>query len=213
MVGNRDLVISKADKGDVTVVMTTSQYLELAYKHLGDRDTYQVLRVDPTREIVARFNTYLKACLSRGVITEPQYSRLSLPPHIDTQTIYFLPKIHKNPVKLRPIVSCTNGPTYTASAYLDRLLQPHMKKVRSYLKNSMDLVHILQTLRVPPHAYLVTLDIESLYTNITHDEAIVSFLKRFKHDPRKIFLLDLLKYVLKIMFPNLVSMYLRSYVG
>ena len=36
LVRNTDLVISKADKGDATVVMNVTHYLELAYKHLGD---------------------------------------------------------------------------------------------------------------------------------------------------------------------------------
>ena len=59
-------MISKANKGDVTVVLTTSKYLELAYKHLGDKDIYQLLKVDPTQEIVARFNSYLNVCLVKG---------------------------------------------------------------------------------------------------------------------------------------------------
>ena len=197
LVKNEDLVICKADKGDVTVVMNTLQYLNLAYKHLGDKNTYQPLESDPTQQIAEQFNSYLDTCLDGRVITKSQHERLYLQSNVDTQTIYFLPKVHKDPVKLRPIVSCTGGPTSTASAYLDRLLQPHMKKVKSYLSNSIELVRMLQTLRVPPHAYLVTLDIESLYTNISHEEAIASFLKRFKDAPQKVFLLDLLKYVLK----------------
>ena len=137
-------------------------------------------------------------CVSKGVITKSQLDRLCLPPQLDTQTIYFLPKIHKNPLKLRPIVSCTNGPTYTASAYLDKLLQPHMKRVKSYLRNSTDLVCRLRTLRVPLNAYIVTLDIESLYKNIIHEEAVASFLKRLIADaPQKAFILDLLNYVLR----------------
>ena len=197
LIKDEDLVISKADKGDATVVMSTPQYLEMAYKHLSDRSTYKLLVDDPTQEIVKRFHQYLDTCVSKGVITTSQLNRLHLPPQVDTQTIYFLPKIHKCPIKIRPIVSCTNGPTYTASAYIDKLLQPHMKRVKSYLRNSTDLVRRLQTLKVPPNAFLVTLDIESLYTNITHEEAIVSFLKRFADDPNKVFLLDLFKYVLK----------------
>ena len=51
-VKNEDLVICRADKGDVTVIMTTSQYLDLVYKHLKDKGTYQPLKTDPTREIV-----------------------------------------------------------------------------------------------------------------------------------------------------------------
>ena len=194
---NKSLVVSKADKGDTTVIMNSLQYLDLAYKHLSDKETYQLLSEDPTQQIVARFNKYLEHCLEKRVIDTKQFNELYLPPDTDTQTIYFLPKIHKDPMKLRPIVSCTNGPTCTASAFIDRLLQPHMRGVKSYLKNSMDLIKILSKLKVPSEALLITLDIESLYTNISHSEAIVSFLRRFKSHPSKVFLLDLLKYVLK----------------
>ena len=55
----------------------------------------------------------------------------------------------------------------------------------------------METLKVPAHAYLIKLDIESLYTNISHKEIIVSALKRLEGDPQKVFLLDLLKNVLK----------------
>ena len=72
-----------------------------------------------------------------------------------------------------------------------------MRNVKSYLRNSMDLVRTLRTLKVRPNAYLITLDIESLYTNISHEEAVMSFLKIHRKHPQKIFLLDLLKYVLK----------------
>lgn len=41
------------------------------------------------------------------------------------------------------------------------------------------------------------MDIESLYTNYSHDQAIISFIKIFKNHPQLVFLLDLLKFVLK----------------
>lgn len=194
---DKSLIVSKADKGDVVVVLSTSAYIELVHQHLNDRETYKLLQHDPTEEIVTQFTEYLKTCKERGVITTLEYHKLIPTDKVDTQRIYFLPKIHKNPLKLRPIVSCTNGPTQKASAFLDKLLQPYMKRVKSYLRNSTDLIRILQSLIVPTHAYLITLDIESLYTNISHEEAILSFLRIFKHHPKKVFLLDLLKYVLK----------------
>ena len=83
------------------------------------------------------------------------------------------------------------------SAFLDKLPQPEMKKVKPYLKNLTELIHILQSLRVLTQAYPITLDIESLYTSISYNEAIVSFLRKFKNHPKKVFLLDLLKYVPK----------------
>ena len=45
LIENQNFGISTADKGDITVIMNTSQYLDLAYKHLGDKSTYQLLAV------------------------------------------------------------------------------------------------------------------------------------------------------------------------
>ena len=194
---NKDIIISKADKGDTTVIMNTSQLVELAHEHLGDSSTYQLLTHDPTPEVVSRFNHYIQECRKKGVISNEEFDRLYLPEDTSTQTIYFLPKLHKNPLRLRPIISCTNGPTQTASAFLDKLLQPHMKKTKSFLKNSTHLINILSNKNIPTNAFLITLDIESLYTNISHDQAIVTFLKIFKNHPQLVLLVDLLKYVLK----------------
>ena len=60
---------------------------------------------------------------------------------------------------------------------------------------------------VPNYAYLITLDVDSLhvYPNISHDEAIVCFLRKFKRHPNKVFLLNLLNYVLKTMHSNLTT--------
>ena len=111
--------------------------------------------------------------------------------------MYFLPKIHKCPLKLRPIVSCTDGPTCKALAFLDKLLQPHMRRTKSYLKNPTQLVNILSNKKIPANALLICLDIESMYTNISHNQAIVTILKIFKNHPHRVFLLDLLNFVLK----------------
>ena len=131
---NKDIIISKADKGDTIVIMNISQLVELAHEHLSDSNTYQLLTHDPTPEVVLRFNHYIQECRRKGVISKVEFDRLHLPENTSTQTIYFLPKLHKNPLRLRPIISCTNGPTHTASAFLDKLLQPHMKRTKSFLK-------------------------------------------------------------------------------
>ena len=59
-VRNKRIMISKADKGDTTVIMATSQYLYLAYKQLNDKEMYQRLSRDPTQEIVKQFNQPLE---------------------------------------------------------------------------------------------------------------------------------------------------------
>ena len=193
---NEKIIISKADKGDAVVIMDVEHYTKLAWEHLSDRDTYCPLSADPTPDIVWSFNKYLQQCLSDRVIDARTLDKLKLPTNTSTQSMYFLPKVHKHPLKLRPIVSCTNGPTCKASGYLDNLLQPHMKRVSSYVQNSTEVVNTLSEMKLPKQTLICTLDIESLYTNVTHEQAISAFARRFSSHPKFVFLLDLLKFVL-----------------
>ena len=130
---------------------------------MNDKETYKPLSSDPTQEIAKCFNQYLESRLQDRIINKGEFDKLALPDGIETLTIYFVLNVHKDPVKLRPIVACTNRPTYTASGHIDRLLQPHMKAVKSYQKFIGSNTYNSET-RVPPRAYMVTSDIESLYT-------------------------------------------------
>ena len=80
------------------------------------------------------------------------------------QTKYFLPKVHKHPLKLRAIVASIKGISVNASKFMDLILQPHMRNTRSYCKNATRVVNLLSRLVVPPHSYLASLDIEALYS-------------------------------------------------
>ena len=58
---DESLVVSKANKGDVVLVLSTTRYLKLAYEHLSDKETYRLLSYDPTEE-GKKFIEYLKTC-------------------------------------------------------------------------------------------------------------------------------------------------------
>ena len=94
---NKEIITSKADNRDTTVIMATSHYLELASKHLGDKDTYHRIKQDPTQQIGRRFNQFLDSCLYKGVITEKDYHKLRLPQNVETQCIYFFTKNSQRP--------------------------------------------------------------------------------------------------------------------
>ena len=192
----KDIVVSQADKGDAAVLLNASDYTRMAWQHLADSETYTLLSEDPTTAIVDKFNAYLRRCRDDRVIDPGLHDRLRLAVDTVAQTIYFLPKVHKVPLKLRPIVSCSGGPTAGASSYLNSLLQTHARAVDSYVENSIEVVNRLSDLRVSRDALLVALDIESLYTNISHRSAIEAFSRRFSAHPKFVFLLDLLRFVL-----------------
>ena len=199
---NPNIIITKADKGDTIVVLEIDYYTTLAYKHLLDPTTYKRLTGDPTPSIADRFNVWINTLLKAGAIDQTTHKFLSLPPRIVTQHIYFLPKLHKNPINVRPIVACRGGPTETASALLDRFLQPLAQSVKSYVRNSADFVRKIEQTALPHDCLLVTLDVASLYTNISHEDACQTISQAFANNPTPYLpplpiVIQLLQFVLK----------------
>ena len=86
--------------------------------------------------------------------------------------LYFLKKIHKSPMGVRPIVSSCESPTENISQFMDYWLQPIMKALPSFLKDTTQLINELNNLKVEPDTFLVTVDVKSLYTSIPHNEGI-----------------------------------------
>ena len=94
-----DIVVCKGEKGNNTVVLSRSRYVQIAEQMLNT-DTYQ--KVSSIPDIQAEFSGIL--ALLAGRIPSRVLQQLQLPgpklPHF-----YGLPKLHKKLLALRPIVS------------------------------------------------------------------------------------------------------------
>ena len=107
-----------------------------------------------------------------GVSTRPNQPRIPV--------FYTLTKIHKpNPVG-RPIVAGNDGPTERISSFVDSLLQPIAKSQKSYLKDTTNFVNFIERRNLPGDAFLVSLDVASLYTNIPQEEGINTVCKAYQ---------------------------------
>lgn len=81
--------------------------------------------------------------------------------------IYTLPKVHKQPLKGRPIVPGKHWITTPASTLVDHLLQPLLKRIPTVIADSKSiLVELNQTKFWDPGCRLITADVSSLYTEI-----------------------------------------------
>ena len=61
----------------------------------------------------------------------------------------------------------------TATKYIDLALQPHVKELRVYVKDSNNFIRKINDLeRIPENSIFVTLDVSSLYINIPNNEGI-----------------------------------------
>jgi hypothetical protein len=86
--------------------------------------------------------------------------------------LYGLPKIHKNGVPLRPILSMLNSPCHKVAQWLVKLLEPvRAKLVKHAIKDTFQLVEEIAELNIA-NSYMTSFDVSSLFTNIPVEETI-----------------------------------------
>ena len=73
---------------------------------------------------------------------------------------------------IRPIVSTVNSPTANLAEFLDYYLQPIMKNLPAYLKDTTQFLKEIDEIEINKDTWLVTVDVKSLYTNIPNEEDI-----------------------------------------
>jgi len=85
---------------------------------------------------------------------------------------YGIPKVHKQNIPLRPIVSQINGPTSKVNELVDYYLSVAERQIPYLFKDTTSFLQFLETYKqdITQNTFLVTLDIVSLYTNIPHVE-------------------------------------------
>lgn len=162
---NTDITIKKADKGSAIVVEDTAQYILDGKKHLSDTTAYKIILEDPTPGLVNSINRLTREMHQKGFIDHHTRDYLLLEEPVRTQHIYFLKKLHKNPIKVRPIVSGCSGPTEKLSEFMDHHLKPLVRETKSYIRDSKSLISILEGKTLPHDIILATIDVKSLYTN------------------------------------------------
>ena len=181
------LVIKQADKGSGIVIEDTKKYIEDGLNHLADTTIYRKIDQDPTESLAKEINQFVKYMYKRGIIDNTTKDYLTFNPgHIPrTQQLYFLKKIHKNPIAVRPIVSGCGGPTERISQLVDLHLKPFVPKIESYIRDSGHLINILQETIIPTNSILATIDVKALYLNIPHEEGIRAVKNRLYYNNKE----------------------------
>ena len=201
---NPEIVIKEADKGSAVVVMNTKDYLREGYRQLGDNAFYTQITKDPTNEVSEKITNTLVAMRNKDLITEENLDFLS-PTNCTIGHFYLLPKIHKKNIPGRPICSSVTHPTVNISKFVDAHIKEYVPKTKSYIRDTQDFISKIKQLgKIPEGAFLVTLDVSSLYTNIPNQEGICAVADQHRKDPTKMgisnYILDLLKLVLHNMY-------------
>ena len=143
------IMILPADKGRVTVVMKKSEYQEKCEHLLNDEKTYKKLKGDPTRKYKAELGNVLRDLKDRKMIT-PDLHRKLYPTVDQPPRFYGLPKVHKNNIPLRPIVSSIGTITYECAKYLADVLSPLMGKTEHHVKKLQGIRRICEVVKSGP---------------------------------------------------------------
>ncbi len=86
---------------------------------------------------------------------------------------YLLAKLHKSPISTRPVCSDCASLPHSVGKWVDRQLQPIVKKQHTYFKNSFELKQLFDTMEpLPANVCLFTYDAISMYTNINTQQCI-----------------------------------------
>ena len=171
---NRNIIISKPDKGNGIVIMDRVDYINKLYTIVNDPNKFIQLESDPTDRRESRLQNFLYRLYKKGELEKVTYKQLR-PVGSNPSKLYGLPKIHKDNTPLRPIISQIGSYTYNVAKFLVPILQP--LTVNHYsIKDSFNFAREL--LAINKGSYMSSSDVFSLFTNIPLIETIDLCLNR-----------------------------------
>lgn len=180
---NKNILILNSDKSNKTVLMYNNEYKTKMIELLKDTDTYFQINKDPTSVLSKKSSKLLKDLFDRKEISKLEFNNMFVK-NPQPPKIYGLPKLHKENIPLRPIVSTISSPGYKIAKYLNNILK-HLSQLSSYnIKNSHEFKNFIDTITLRENDELLSFDVVSLFTNVPIEIAIIQVEERyeeFKH--------------------------------
>ena len=156
---DKTIIVLMADKNLGPVVMERSTYIKnMLHEHLLDaKSTYQRVNESTAYSCMKAVHTRICKLVNDAVsghdkdyfnrkITGSDVEDFRLP------IMYGMPKLHKNkiPCPFRPVISQCGSLLGVVSVWLDYILAPLIKFVRSYIKDSSDVINRLKMISPVP---------------------------------------------------------------
>ena len=223
-----------ADKGGAVVVMEASHYRQMIHRVFNNPIYFAPCDSNQTKEIMLKITSFCRKYQKN--LTNDEIAFLT---KFDTKeaNFYGLPKVHKSAIikqaiqeqksevinvrcpddlKIRPIIGGVASPTSRLSQLIDILLQPYMKMLPSYVRDSIDLLNMAETWEKEPEEeyVLITMDISDMYMNISEElgkKAITHFLTEYPELLHSRFDIDFIIEAVLLVLNNNVSFFDGEY--
>ena len=182
----QDIIIKPSDKNLGVSVMDRAWYIAEANKQLTNTSVYTKTENQPNVDLIIKglqsiINTQdwlpqqTAKKLFKDLTVDNTLNRVKL------CRIYFLPKLHKAPVGLRPICASQGWITYWTSVYIHLTVFPLLQTIPTYITNSRQLVTRLDKLNLPRHFQFIEADADNLYPSINIEDGLKALKYFLKH--------------------------------
>ena len=155
--------------------MSKSDYLEKMNDIIGDSTKFKLLssvkELDNIDKVESEIIKFLIQLFTKNEFIESIFNLIK-PVGLVTPRLYGLPKIHKENIPLRPILSMVNSEQHKLAKFLDLSLEPVLKHFLAYcLKDSFTFVDNIKEMEAN-NTFIVSFDVKSLFTNVLLEEVI-----------------------------------------
>lgn len=165
-----NLIVTKADKGNATVIMDKQDYIDKTVEFLTSNNI-QVLDKDPTQTYQKNIKDSLKGI---KLVLKDKDKKLLVNMNPSPPILKAFPKVHKEHVPIRPIINFRTAPAYKLAKFLQVYLhdnfiykQPHISS-----KSSVEFANNIVKQELADTHRLMSLDIVNMYANIPNLETV-----------------------------------------
>ena len=158
---NKNIIIRRADKSNVYVILNRSDYRDKLSAILNDGSKFRKITKNPSEPLKKSVN----ALIDEALAANPNAFKVLKKVIGDYSPGYMYGnvKTHKEQKTLRPIVSQITTPTYRTAKQLDSVIKRYLPQ-GYMLKSSTEFVDLLEGKSTNGNLY--SLDVESLFTNV-----------------------------------------------
>ncbi len=177
-----NVIVKPADKNLGLILMSKEWYIAECERQLSDASTYGKVHSVSLTGIQKRVLSFIATLEGKIPPNEHKWLRHETLRLCQLPQFYIMPKLHKNPVKGRPIVACHSWCTWPLSKWVANRINPYAAKQETVLTDTNALIEILGRveLREDDDILLSTADVESLYTSIPIPGALEALEERLR---------------------------------
>ena len=221
------LLVLSTDKNLGIAVVEVPWYEEQVARQLADASTYKGTHHLMVLQYMRRAkNKIIKACEEAKeyhledmedeeweLPILSKYLRNSVSGEYKVPEFKGLPKIHKSPWTLRPIIPSHSWVTSGASQVADYLLRPILDTMPWIVNSTIQVVNELQSIPVTrdEQVWLISGDVQSFYTNVPIEETIKCILDVADSLDYPVWKLLMLKHLLEAIMNNNCCRYKKEY--